>query len=142
MSIVASTFAAKAKTALTYCCVGALSLGAGQVYERQASKQKARTHTAPTRPVQPAICPSVGAAPLLARGERIDIASSLPDQLSSGFFPAAVVAFPVTAPAVVPAPSEVPEPAAVGLFGLGALAIFWRRRERWRLSHPGRRVET
>lgn len=127
MSIASLTFAAKAKTALGYCCIGALSIGASQIYEKQVTRQKPRTHKVAARPAPPPLCSSVGVVPLLAQGQRIDIASTLPDQLSTGFFPVAAGAFPVAQPVVTPDPAAVPEPAAIGLFGLGVFAIFRRR---------------
>lgn len=128
MSIVALSAAAKVKTALTYCCVGALSFGASQVYERHAPKHKVRSHHAVnTHTGSTAACLPPSVAPLLAPGERIDIAASIPAQASAAFTSFAVAPVQIRPAIKEPTPVHIPEPAAFALFGLGALAVFRRR---------------
>lgn len=128
MGIVASVTAAKLKTALTYCAVGALSVGVSQVYERHAPKPKARVHkvvSAEAAPAAACLPPSVPA--LFAPGARIEIAASLPVPASARLMSFAVAPGQMSAAIKEPVPADVPEPAAFALFGLGALAVFRRR---------------
>lgn len=134
MSIVAFSLGAKAKTALTYCCVGALSVGASQVYQHQSKpKAKARIHQVAKRAAAQtaALCPAVGVAPILAPGERLTIPT--PERLTAGFFPDqfgggyfVTGAGPGTAAPV----TDVPEPGVLGLFALGVAAVLARRLRR------------
>lgn len=140
MGILTASIAAKAKTALTYCCVGAISIGANQVYEKRVKpKAKAKVHkVVQRRPVEPValVCPPAVFPPIVGAGEKIDLrsANSLPMGLATGFVPAAYRYDVDDTPQLATStPTEVPEPAMVGIFGLGVagLAALRRRRLRW-----------